>query len=113
MEIVVIDRQKLLHSDAIKRTESKASAAFAKFGDNVMSIDISVQDVNGPRGGVDKECRVMVKLKRLNDFVVAVKDDSLSKAISHAISRAARSIARQLDRRSIRDGGRLSNFSLH
>lgn len=112
MEILIIDRQKMLGPTAIKRAESKAAAAFSKFGHNISSIDISVQDINGPRGGVDKECRVIVKLMKMNDFAVSVKDDSLSKAVSNAINRAARSVARQLDRRLIRDGSHFSRFSL-
>jgi putative sigma-54 modulation protein len=111
MKILVNDKQKLLGAAAIKKAESKATASFAKFGYNVKSIDITVQDVNGPRGGIDKECRVLVKLRKMNDFTITVKDESLSKAVSNAISRAGRSVARQLDRRAMRESGRLSKFS--
>lgn len=39
------------------------------------------------------------------DFAVPVKDDTLSKAIANTINRAPRSVARQLDRRLVRDCG--------
>lgn len=110
MQIVVNDRQKLLGQGSVEKAESRAHASFAKFGYKVKSIEITVQDVNGPRGGIDKECRVLVKLRKLRDVVVTVKDESLSKAVPGAINRAARSVARQLDRRAIRDGGGLSKF---
>ncbi|MFK7766386.1 MAG: hypothetical protein AB8B55_04135 [Mariniblastus sp.] len=111
MKILVNDKQKLLGAPAISRTESKAITSFARFDDIVKAVDISVQDVNGPRGGIDKECRVLVKLKKVNDFAITVRDGSLSKAISSAINRAARSVARQLDRKAIRDGGKISKYS--
>ncbi|MFK7770444.1 MAG: hypothetical protein AB8B55_24755 [Mariniblastus sp.] len=66
MKILVNDKQKLLGAPAISRTESKAITSFARFDDIVKAVDISVQDVNGPRGGIDKECRVLVKLKKVN-----------------------------------------------
>ena len=111
MEIVVVDKQKLLSDAAIQKAESRAHAAFAKFGFNVISVNISVIDVNGPRGGVDKECRVVVNLRKMKDLAVTVQDESLSKALPSAINRAARSVGRLLDRRSIYDSGRLSRFS--
>lgn len=110
MEISVHDKQQLLSQRAIDKAESRAIASFAKFGQTVKSVEIRVQDVNGPRGGVDQECCILVRLQKANDVAVKVTDDSLSKAIPGAINRAARSVSRLLDRRS-REAGRLSKFS--
>jgi len=80
----------------------------------VKAIELTARDVNGPRGGVDKECRVLVKLKRMQDIVVTAKDESLSKAIPCAIDRAARSVGRAIERRgvrAIRGSQRLAKFS--
>ena len=112
MEVLFNDKQKLLGTLAISKAEKRATAAFAKFGFNVKIVEITVQDINGPRGGVDKECRVLVKLKKMKDVAIHLKDESLSKAVNKAIDRAARAVARQLDRRAIRDGGGLSRFGL-
>ena len=111
MEIAVIDRQGLLSTDAVNRAKSRVNAAFARFGDNVQSIHITVLDTNGSKGGVDKECRVLVKLKRMNDITVTTMDESLSKAIPGAINRAARSVGRSLDRRISRDSSKFSRLS--
>ncbi len=111
MVIVVNDKQKLLSSTAINKAEKKAHAAFAKFGSNVKALEITVHDVNGPRGGVDKQCQVLVKLHKSKDIAVNVIDESLSRAIPSAINRASRSVARQLELRSMRGGGRVSRLS--
>ncbi len=111
MNIVFNDKQKLLDARAIQKADSRARASFAKFGDNVQAIEIAVVDTNGPRGGIDKECRVHVQLRKLNNVSVTVKDESLSKAISSAIDRAARSVARTLDRRAMQGNGRLSRLN--
>lgn len=110
MKIIVNDKQNLLSSRAVESAESRANASFAKFGYNVKTIEITVQDINGPKGGVDKRCQILVRLKKMKDVAVTVQDESLSKAIPNAISRAARSVRRILDRRSIREGGRLAKL---
>ena len=111
MEIRLNDKRALVAANAVDRTNSKVNSAFAKFGYKVQRVDLYVDDVNGPKGGIDKECRVVVKLKKMEDVFVTAKDESLSKAISQAIKRAARTVARQIQKRSIRDGDRHSNFS--
>ncbi len=111
MNVFVNDKKKLLSQASVEKAESRAIASFAKFGNNVKSIAITVQDVNGPRGGVDKECRVLVRLRKENDVAITVKDESISQAIPGAINRAARSVGRLFDRRALRETGRLSGFS--
>ena len=99
MNIIINDKQKLLSSAAIDRTETKSRSAFAKFSDHVKSVEISVEDINGPKGGIDKQCRVLVKMRRLNDVSVTVNESAISSAIPGAIDRAARSVRRALDKR--------------
>ena len=106
MHIVVHDKQKLLSNHAVNKAKARANASFARFGFNIKSIEIKVQDVNGPRGGVDKACRVLVKLRKLKDVAVTVNDETLANAIPSAIFRAARSVGRVVNRRVVRDGGR-------
>ncbi|QEG24682.1 hypothetical protein [Mariniblastus fucicola] len=102
MKFFLNDKQRLLGEAAIERAENRVYAAFSKYGDSVKSIEITVQDVNGPRGGVDKVCRVLVRLRRRKDIVVTVNDASVSKIIPAAIERAARSVGRQVNRREYR-----------
>lgn len=102
MQLYLNDRQRLLGESAVERTESRVFSAFAKFSDYVKSIDITVKDVNGPRGGIDKVCRVLVKLRGKKDVVINATDSSVSKVIPAAIERAARSVRRQINRREFR-----------
>jgi|GEM_PF-1006223 len=113
MKIVLNDKLRLLSDEASLRSESRITASFAKFSNNVKAIELTTRDINGPRGGIDKECRVLVKLKRMQDIVVTVQDESLSKAIPSAINRAARSVGRAIERRGFRttrDSKRLPKF---
>lgn len=107
MKFVINDKQKMLNDDAVRRTESRAFAAFAKYGDEVKSVVVTVADANGPRGGIDKACKVRVRLRGQKDVIVNATDISLSKAISATIDRASRSVRRNLARRFSRMTPRL------
>jgi len=102
MVIRINDKQKLIGKIAHERLQAKVQSAFSKFGDNVKSVDLSVEDVNGPRGGVDMQCRMVVKLKKLSDVVIVAKKSSLSKAVSDAVKRGERNVLREIKKRSAR-----------
>jgi len=50
-------------------------------------IDISLVDTNGPKGGLDKECRVTVRLPGLSAIHVTETAETLHQAIDAARDR--------------------------
>ena len=102
MQFFLNDKRKLLTGTAVDRAEDRTDAAFSKYSDIVRSIEITVEDVNGPRGGIDKVCKVLVRLRRRNDIVVSANDTSVSRAITAAVERAAKRVGRQIGRREYR-----------
>lgn len=67
--------------------------------DEAAEIDISLVDINGPKGGVDKECRVTVRLPGLSAVHVTETSDSLFPAIDAARDRLENALKRSRDRR--------------
>lgn len=112
MQIMVNNQERVLGDRAFKKTESRLAASFAKFGRSVLSIELFVEDVNGPCCGLDKECRLIVRLNKMKDVVVTARDAKISQAISNAINRAERTVARAIQRCSGRDADRDSNFNV-
>ncbi len=112
MRVLINDKQNLLSELAIQQTEAKVAAAFSKFGFRISRIEIFLRDINGPRGGADMECRVVAKIKKMGEVVVTVCDQSLTRSISHAITRTERSVARRIQKTSASEQGRRSNFGL-
>jgi ribosome-associated translation inhibitor RaiA len=78
--------------------ERSLGYALASFGAVVETVTIRLGDVNGPRGGVDKECSVTVRLRRKGSVRVAHRHHDLRAAVDGAAERLARRISRQLDR---------------
>jgi ribosome-associated translation inhibitor RaiA len=100
MNIKISNRRNLLGKQAQANVKSRIRASLSKFGRKIKSVQLSTDDVNGPRGGIDKQCRILVKLNRLGDVVTTVDDESLSRAISAAIKTAERSVNRKVQRAS-------------
>lgn len=68
--------------------------ALARHGDRIQRVGVRLGDENGPRGGVDKFCRIQV---RLVDAPAAVIED-VSADLYAAIDRAAERVGRVVDR---------------
>ena len=59
-------------------------------------MDVTLSDLNGPRGGIDKRCLVQVKLDGLMSVVVEDVQSDLYTAINRAAGRAGRTVMRRL-----------------
>lgn len=88
--------------------------AFGRFSARVERVEVFVLDVNGPRGGVDKCCRVAARLRPNGLIYLEETAVDLYAALDRAIGRAGRSVGRRLEhcwrvpehRRGQRGGGR-------
>jgi len=77
--------------------------ALGRFADRIAQVDVALEDVNGPRGGVDKRCTLRALLRRGGPpLVVRNLDRHLSVAIDLAADRLARSVVRAIERRRSR-----------
>ena len=62
-------------------------------------INVSLTDVNGPRGGNDKRCRIQIPIAGGRDVVIENSEADLYAAISRAAERTEQILARRLARR--------------
>lgn len=56
----------------------------------ISNIDITLSDINGPRGGEDKRCRLWIKLERRSTVAVSCTGLTIWEALSQALSAAQR-----------------------
>jgi ribosomal subunit interface protein len=66
--------------------------------DQIKRINVRLLDINGPRGGIDKRCRIHITLPRLSDIVIEDTEPDLYAAIDRATDRAGRTVNRRLAR---------------
>ena len=76
----------------------KVDHALSKFANHLRHVALTVIDVNGPRGGKDKQCRCVLSLKQMQPIVIEELDYSVGAAIHHTLERAAYTISQRLAR---------------
>jgi hypothetical protein len=71
----------------------------AKFGALVERVSIRLEDLNGPRGGVDQVCRIKVVLSGLPSVILEHRGASLEAAVDGALDGVERAVRRRVQRR--------------
>lgn len=99
MEIRIQSRGFTLTGALHERSEHALRCALAHATQHVAGVRVRLYDVNGPRGGEDKRCTVVVFLENGSDVVIEDTAADLYQAVDRAAQRAGRAVARRLDRR--------------
>jgi ribosomal subunit interface protein len=78
-----------------------------RHSDRIQRVAVRVGDENGPRGGVDKYCRIQVHLLEAPVAVIEDVGADLYAAIDRAADRIGRVVVKHLDRtHAVRDAAR-------
>jgi ribosomal subunit interface protein len=79
--------------------ERRLRFSLGRFASRLGRVTVRISDVNGPRGGVDKVCRISAKLTQSGQVVVQeTVDANLYAAIDHATERIGQSCGREVRR---------------
>lgn len=81
-----------------EHVRSRLDFALGHFSGQIRRVDVRLADLNGPRGGVDKRCRVSVALQHGGELVAESTDERLASAVDQAAHRMARRLAKHFDR---------------
>jgi putative sigma-54 modulation protein len=80
----------------------KLARRLGKFADSIERVSLRTEDVNGPRGGIDRVCRVKVVLRGLPSVVIEKQDATLNAAVALALDGVERAVRRSLQRRRMK-----------
>jgi putative sigma-54 modulation protein len=79
--------------------ERRLRFALTRFNGRIGRVNVFLADQNGPRGGIDKTCRIVVRLRDGGDVVAEVSDVDWEVAVDRATTRIGHSTGRELARR--------------
>lgn len=69
-----------------------------RFGPRLRQVSVRLEDLNGPRGGVAQQCRLMLRVDGARTIVVRDTETDLYAAVDRAAERAGRTLVRRLKR---------------
>lgn len=99
MELHVRTRRLDTPPDLTSLVARRLGFALARFVHSIERVRVTFSDRNGPRGGVDKECRIEVGAVGVPVIIAGGVATSVAGALDVAAARASRTTARVLGRR--------------
>ncbi len=98
MSPTIVDRSSVLTVELRELLERRLAFALSRFDARIQRTTVVVADANGPRGGIDKLCRITTKLRRAGDVTITDQDADLGSCIARAADRLGRAVARAIER---------------
>jgi ribosomal subunit interface protein len=77
-------------------------ASLQRFGEEIMAVDVFMKDTNGPKGGIDKQALIRVRLRNRQVIALQTEHENLYASIKRGSKRI-----RQAVRRHLRKSGRV------
>jgi ribosome hibernation promoting factor len=79
--------------------ERRLAFALDRFEQRIRRVSIRLSDLNGPRGGVDKVCRIQAQVSPAGTLTVEERSADIYRAVDGAAHRLQKSVRRTLRRR--------------
>lgn len=70
--------------------------ALQRFEDQVVSVDAFLKDINGPKGGIDKQALIRVRLRNRQVIATEIARAQLRAAVIVSLRKAKRAVRRSL-----------------
>jgi ribosomal subunit interface protein len=109
MLINIQTRQFSLSPAINEYVKSKIQVMLGRYESKISSINVSLFDINGPKGGEDKCCKIIVKINGASPIVVQETAEDLYAAINTCSRRSRRAVKRQLSIH-VRTGRKISEM---
>jgi len=78
--------------------ERRMGFALDRFAEKLGTVRVRLSDENGPRGGVDKRCRVLIAVRGAGAVVLEENGEDLYRALDRVADRTEQTLLRVLKR---------------
>jgi putative sigma-54 modulation protein len=85
-----------LDADTRAHIDRRLGFALQRIGDRVNRVNVYLADENGPRGGVDKLCRIVTYLRTGGAVLIEDEDSDLTTLIDRTADRLGHAVRRVL-----------------
>jgi len=98
MKIQVNARHLAMTKELKKYVKRRLKFALGSRFDQVQRVEVTLSDINGPKGGEDKRCQMLLKIKGQTDVVIEDIQSHVYAAVDRAANRASQTVTKRLDR---------------
>lgn len=98
MEIKIRNNNLPISHFLTKHIEDNLKVALDRFSSSIKSINVSLKDQNGPKGGNDKTCLVKVSLRQKGEVFITSSSNNLYSLVYKLTERLKYLISRKLKR---------------
>lgn len=88
--------------------ESKLRLNLGRYDTNISRVEVSLFDVNGPKGGEDMCCKTVIRLKGMPTVVVEYTTIDMYDAVNKCLHKAKRTVKRSVRLSSWKTGPNLA-----
>jgi putative sigma-54 modulation protein len=67
-----------------------------RLSSHIRKVSVRLADINGPRGGVDQQCQLIISMDQLPDVLIEDTASDLTFAVNRAADRASRTVSRKI-----------------
>jgi ribosome-associated translation inhibitor RaiA len=98
MKVHVRGKQADVSNTVRAHIERRLQFSLGRLSPRILRVTVQILDLNGPRGGEDKACRIEVRLLPAGSVFVEDTDADLHAAVDRAADRAAGAVSRVIER---------------
>lgn len=98
MQIAIHTQGLTLDAEVARQVRQQLREALEHVADHIHHASLHLADINGRKGGVDKQCHLVLQLNGLPTVVVQDTRPALAEAIGRALKRAQHSLSRRIGR---------------
>ena len=102
MRLQINDRSGRMSEEDRDEARRKILFALSRFTPVIDRAELTISDLNGPRGGIDVQCQCRVFPKRGEPLIVVNRDAGILPCIGTCAKRIGRAVARWIDRKADR-----------
>lgn len=98
MDIMITTFHETGQNDFQDSVADRIRRMLSRFSSRITSIDVALTDENGPRGGVDQQCRISILMPGIGRVATRAKDHNPWAAVDQAARRARRRVMTKIKR---------------
>ena len=108
---IVIQCRDFSMTDSLKQyVENQLRFVLTRYSVHIVKINVTLLDINGPKGGLDKRCRVRLKFSKLPTIIIQDTQKNLYAAIKTCGTKLKRTVERDIKRVQLRNTAHKNNL---